>query len=326
MIHRISKLDDNEKVHILNVIKKYNVVCIKNTNGYFIDLLNIDNNIINEIYNCLLCIENNRNNTIINEINREKLLYDYKNLLNNKLQQSLNRKKDVYINKIYIANCVKNIVCNIKYHNKINRKILQNDDTGIDSDIDILYKNSNKTKKYKENSIYHRIDKKCKLLQSISNKFKLSNVKLDAKHHNEEELSEELPEEISEEISEELSEESPEELPEEELPEEELPELEELPEEELPELDEELDPTDIINNQNDEEIDKTDITYEIDETNTIDKNEIIVKEIIINNIIDENIYTTDFTFYKNLLHNNGYNIDYDKNCILKYQPYIKIKN
>ena len=59
VIQRISKLQNKEKIHILNILRMSKVEFTKNSNGYFFNFLNIDKNIINEICNCLDLIETN---------------------------------------------------------------------------------------------------------------------------------------------------------------------------------------------------------------------------------------------------------------------------
>lgn len=93
IISRISRLNQKEKVHILNILYTKNIEFTKNANGYFFNFLNIENDVIEKICNCLTLIEENTD--LIKEMDRRRteLLQYYKLLIEERLQNNLQKEK-----------------------------------------------------------------------------------------------------------------------------------------------------------------------------------------------------------------------------------------
>lgn len=167
MISRIGKLNQKEKLHILNILHTKNIEFTKNTNGYFFNFLNIDDDIIRKIYNCLILIEENTDKIKEMEKRRNELLQYYKLLIEERLQDNLQKKKDNYMKKLILKPYTE-ITLIKKRKNIINRKHINHN---IDSDI--LIKEHLKSKlKYQKNSVYHRLVTSIKLSKSTKSKNK----------------------------------------------------------------------------------------------------------------------------------------------------------
>lgn len=161
IISRINKLNTKEKTHILNILRMTQIDYTKNTNGYFFNLLEIDPDILIKICNCLDLIE--KNSGILKEMDRRRneLLNYYKNLIEERLQKNIQRRKDEYINRLQLKDSPLNIV--IKRKNRINKKRLFEHIT----DPDLLIKEYNKSRnRFEKGSVYHRIIKSIKIIKS----------------------------------------------------------------------------------------------------------------------------------------------------------------
>lgn len=160
IIGRISKLQEKEKIHILNILKSNNIQFTKNSNGYFFNLLSLDSNIILKICECLDLIE--KNVDLIKDMDRKRsdLLLYYKKLIEEKLKQSINKKREDYVQRLILKN-ESDISMNF---NKISRfnKIKTFAHYNIDNDPgvhpDVIVREYLKSKfKYPKNSVYSRI-------------------------------------------------------------------------------------------------------------------------------------------------------------------------
>ena len=86
IIDSIKTLNNNQHLDIFHIIKKQNINYSQNNNGTFIDMNNLEDNIINEITNYLNVLEiNNKENQV-----KDNLIEDNKNTIKIK-------KKDIKI-------------------------------------------------------------------------------------------------------------------------------------------------------------------------------------------------------------------------------------
>ena len=93
VIKTINTLSIKEKKHILNILFTYKIEYTKNSNGYFFNLLYVDQSIISKIQNCLDLMTKTRS-TITklyqDRTNTEKM---YKELIEKSLEQTRQQKK-----------------------------------------------------------------------------------------------------------------------------------------------------------------------------------------------------------------------------------------
>lgn len=130
LINKINNLTRKEKTHILGILKKHNVDYTKNNNGYFINLNSIDSDILIKIDNCVELIESKRDLIYELDSKREKYLNDYKELIENKLKETVLNKKNTYFNKITLRP-ISDFIMKFK---KLNKKVFS-DDSYIDPDM-----------------------------------------------------------------------------------------------------------------------------------------------------------------------------------------------
>lgn len=159
IIFRISKLNYDEKKHILKILKLNNVTFTKNSNGYFFNLFDLDNAVIKKLNNCLETIENNRH--IIEDLDkrREKLLIYYKSLIEERLIETISNIKKTYINKLRIVDVSTNIKCIINRKYRIKKRNLIADD----ADHELLMTEYKRADKYNKSSVYWRLLKAVKI-------------------------------------------------------------------------------------------------------------------------------------------------------------------
>lgn len=162
VIVRINKLHSKEQLHILNILKTNDVKFSKNSNGYFFNFIDINNETLDKIYKCLELIESNTDLLKEMDKRRNELLLYYKQLIEDKLNAKIKIKKDNYIQKLKLLDS--NIKFNIKRVNKINKRILYDKNM----DIDIVMKEYLKSKsKYKKDSVYYKINSKIRYKKSF---------------------------------------------------------------------------------------------------------------------------------------------------------------
>lgn len=160
IIIRINKLAKKEKIHILNILKKYQPNFSKNFNGYFFNLGLLDKSVIDKIENCLDVIENNRDLIIEMDTKRNDMLIFYKTLIEEKIQLYINNNITLYTNLLTIKP-ISNVFYNFK---KITK------DVKIVVDYDILLKEYKKSHKYNKNSVYYSILSKMKSAKTPNRK------------------------------------------------------------------------------------------------------------------------------------------------------------
>jgi hypothetical protein len=291
IIARITKLNPKEKVHILNILHTKNIDFTKNENGYFFNFLNIDDDIIQKIYNCLKLIEENTDNIKEMEKRRNELLQYYKLLIEERLQNNLQKKKDNYIQKLIIRSYTE-ITLTKKRKNLINKKQIN-----PNIDVDILIKEHLKSKlKYSKNSVYHRLVTFIKLSKSNKTKKNDDDDDEDIKsNHDSDDVvrREDTVDDISEinlsgNLDDYISETAFD--------------------------DENLDDYDIGSDKVSCIVDELDEGEEIDEVIELDE---------IDDVDDFNDYKKmEFLYYKKLLNKQGFVFDENKECLLVYQEYV----
>lgn len=167
IILRINKLNAKEQLHILNILKTHNVKFSKNSNGYFFNFIDINDDILDKIYKCLELIESNTD--LLKEMDRRRneLLIYYKKLIEDKLNLNIKLKKDNYIQKLKLYD--NKIKMDIKRVNKIKKRVYY--DINKDKDIDVVMKEYLKSRsKYKKDSVYYKIMGKIKTRKLFDNR------------------------------------------------------------------------------------------------------------------------------------------------------------
>jgi hypothetical protein len=147
LINKVKRLTPKEKHHILSIFKKYNIDFTKNSNGYFFNLDTIEPHIIDKVSKCVDLIEQKRELIFNLDKKRDHYLEYYKTLIESKLKETINKKREQYINKLILIPIDTYIS---KKKPKFNRVI-------ITGDPDVLMKEHLKSKKYHKNSVYYRL-------------------------------------------------------------------------------------------------------------------------------------------------------------------------
>jgi hypothetical protein len=161
LISKIKRLNVKEKQHILSVFKKYNVEYTKNSNGYFFNLDKIDYTILDKVSKCVDLIEEKRELITTLDKKRDSYLEYYKNLIENKLKDTVNKKRIEYINQLVL----------IPSDNYIKKKVTKKVTRFGNLDPDILMKEHNKPKKYHKNSPYFRINQTMYMLSRKTKRY-----------------------------------------------------------------------------------------------------------------------------------------------------------
>jgi len=164
LISKIKRLTPKEKHHILSIFKKYNVEFTKNSNGYFFNLDKIDESILDKVSKCVDLIEQKRELITSLDKKRDSYLEYYKNLIENKLKETINKRRDQYINQLVL----------IQHETPIRKKIKKSVRIVSNIDPDILMKEHSKSKKYNKNSVYFRINQRIVELSRKSHRHKSS--------------------------------------------------------------------------------------------------------------------------------------------------------
>lgn len=164
LISNIKRLTPKEKHHILSIFKKYNVEFTKNSNGYFFNLDKIDDEILDKVSKCVDLIEQKRELITSLDKKRDSYLEYYKNLIENKLKETINKRREHYINQLVL----------IPDEIPIRKKIKKSVRIVSNIDPDILMKEHSKSKKYNKNSVYFRINQRIIALSRKSNRHKSS--------------------------------------------------------------------------------------------------------------------------------------------------------
>jgi hypothetical protein len=292
LINKIKKLSVKEKSHILTILKKNNVPFTKNLNGYFFNLMNINDNVYDKINKCVDLIERNRELIESLEKKRELHIEYYKTLIENKLNERLNARIDDYYNTILLKE-ERNFI-RIQKKCTIENKII--------ADPDILIKNYLKRFKYEKGSLYYKINqimskRKKKIIYSNSDEGGYSMVDMDSNYmSNYDELDETEPN----------------------------PDDESLYNDDITQEDENIEREDNVEEGlEDEDIDQSqldiDIEHDIEnlsenELNGHDQNETILDDMLhLENKLE---------FYKNLLKQDGFVFDEDRHVKMRLQEYI----
>lgn len=157
LINKVKRLTPKEKHHILSIFKKYNIDFTKNSNGYFFNLDQIDPHIIDKVSKCVDLIEQKRELIFNLDKKRDHYLEYYKTLIESKLKETINKKRDKYINQLIL----------IPTETYISKKKPKYTRVIISGDPDVLMKEHLKTKKYNKHSVYFRLTQ---IMNSFSRK------------------------------------------------------------------------------------------------------------------------------------------------------------
>ena len=301
IIVRINRLTKKEKIHILNILKTQNVEFTKNENGYFFNLLKINKDIMNKICNCLELIE--KNTDLLKEMDRRRneLIKYYRLLIEDKLKNNIKKKKQEYVDKLYVKNYT-NVECNIKRKQMIKRRL---EYINSEIDTDILIKDYIKSKyKYKKDSIYHKIITSLKLMKSNKGREKKQDDDDDDSGNTNDKESGydngdvdggggdgESIADITEDDSFNINEEN-----------------EEKEEKE-----------DNVENEENEDNDENDIIYNLLNDDENDQEDEIETD---NQVLNEEKTEMEFLYYKKLLNKQGFTFDENKDVMLRYNEYI----
>lgn len=167
LISKIKRLTSKEKHHILSIFKKYNIEFTKNSNGYFFNLDRIDDSILDKVSKCVDLIEQKRELITSLDKKRDSYLEYYKNLIENKLKETINKRREHYINQLVL----------IQHEIPIRKKVKKSVKIISNVDPDILMKEHSKTKKYHKNSVYFRLSQRISALSRKSNRHKAMDKK-----------------------------------------------------------------------------------------------------------------------------------------------------
>jgi len=162
VVERINQLTQKEKLHILNILKKHGMTYTKNSNGYFFNLSDVGEPISQKLCKCLDLIEQNRD--VIKEMDRrrEELLRYYKGLIEEKLLETVKQRRDEYINLLMERPVTSDLKMNMTPLRKTKRT-----EYGDDVDPDELMKEYQKSRnKFPKGSIYNMINARLKALRS----------------------------------------------------------------------------------------------------------------------------------------------------------------
>lgn len=158
---KVKRLTDKEKQHVLSIFKRYKVEYTKNSNGYFFNLDKVDIEILHKVTKCVDLIEQKRDLISSLDKKRDAHLGYYKALIENKLKETIKRKREEYILKL---NFVEEPVYIKKKKNVQYERIVSTEDP------DVLIKEYIQSKKYPKNSIYTRITQTLRKLKSSKRK------------------------------------------------------------------------------------------------------------------------------------------------------------
>lgn len=182
IISRINKLQDKQKIHILEILQTNAVEFTKNANGYFFNFVSLSDTVADKICKCLDLIE--ANTDLVREMDRRRneLLTYYKRLIEERLQRSILKRKNDYIRQLQVSKPECNINANIQRVFKIRRKQSSYVATQLAEDTgkhpDVMAKELLKRRcVYAKDGVYQRILTVIKTSQS-----KRSRVSNDADH------------------------------------------------------------------------------------------------------------------------------------------------
>lgn len=155
LINKISFLTPKEKSHILKFLISNNISYTKNINGYFFNLAshNISDELLNDLNKKINLMEIHRNEIINADKIRNDMIKQYKESIENNLQDTIKVKIDEYNNKIKLIQEPKNNI-NMTF---VKKNIKQIHKFNYDENY------SNKIV-YNKNSVYYRILSKMKTI------------------------------------------------------------------------------------------------------------------------------------------------------------------
>lgn len=305
LISKVKRLTIKEKHHILSIFKKYDIEYTKNSNGYFFNLDKIDNDILDKVFKCIELIEEKRELITILDKKRDVHLEYYKNLIENKLKETIHKKRVDYINKLILT------PSNICIKKKVENKILKFSNL----DPDILMKEHNKNRKYEKNSIKYRINKKIMLMSKKSHKYTSDKLSNDDNWYDDDDNDIDIDDEYIDDIGDvedELKEDIDEEYLNDCLDNDDYIENSEIIDDEM--YDDEYykyNDSDSELNTETEKSERTDNRTKCVKLNKKKKDQ------------DVEASSNEIDYYKSLLKQNGFKFDDDKNVQIKIEEYIQ---
>ena len=286
LIVKISKLNQKEKKHILNLLISKNLEFTKNANGYFFNLNShqVSIELIDLLYENITLMEKRRNIIIDIDKTRDIMINECKKLIESNLNESIKLKIEQYNNKIKIQN---NTDILINFSKITNTRTEQKEES-----------DENEKKGYSKNSIYSKIlsSLRSSIIRNKTKQEKDRNDNFDDIDNvsnygfNDDDMADDDNDIIDNDII----------------------------DNDIINVD--IDDDDIENNlENNDFIENNLENDELDDL--IEINDIIDNEI---NIENENDITNEDEklYYKKLLNNHGFKFDEDKHCLLVYQEYI----
>jgi hypothetical protein len=156
LINNIENLSDKEKRHVLSIFQKYNIdeYTTKNNNGYFINLSKVPTFILNKIEKCVILIEKHRELIENLDNQRDSYLDYYKSLIENKLNETIEKKRLEYTKQLLIYD--DDLFFTVKKKQSKCRN-----QSSLDVDPDLLIKEYIKSRKPKKGTVYYNILQKC---------------------------------------------------------------------------------------------------------------------------------------------------------------------
>lgn len=311
IITRINGLTAKEKIHILKILNSYNIQYSQNSNGYFFNLADVNNVILSQICNCLTLIEENRD--ILKQMNdkREKMIFHYKNLIEDQLKLSVKNKSDVYKNSLLLKNDSKNIVIKI---NKKKKSYINKNNHTLDPDemIKIFHKSINN---FIKDSVHHRIFVRIKNKNRKKERFVEANdesdilINADGENEDNEINENDIVEDIDDKES----------LKDETVDDEDNDILDKDKDDEVDICEDiDIEVNDIFEEEPENESDnETDINEELNQTET-DQLQSELDEKIKN----KKIYEKQMLYFQTLLHKKGFQFDENEKCILRKESYL----
>lgn len=155
LLGKIQSLEQNERGHILHILKKNNVSFTKNTNGYFFNLTNISDNTLSIVERCVDLILTHRNEIQELDKKRDQEIQKYKNMIQETIQKNNQIQTKFDIDEIKIQD-----ESSVSIQNKNILKVTSR--KRMLGDIDILMKKHNKlnNKIFPKDSVFFKLSQK----------------------------------------------------------------------------------------------------------------------------------------------------------------------
>jgi len=121
LIQRVNHLSNKEKVHIFNILRTNSISYSKNSNGYFFNLAEVSKDVLYKLCECLDLMEKNREEVKKLNDDRDNLLKEYKQNIEENLRATLTEKNRAYETLIRLKCDYTEISCTYKRKCKYER-------------------------------------------------------------------------------------------------------------------------------------------------------------------------------------------------------------